>query len=187
MACARPAILAGNQGYLGLYTEEKLDDCIKTNFTCRDIPYPAGDVIGDEVCRVLSLPPEELQRIGQVSRARVIDSYSVGRMAGDAAAVYQSVQYSGRKKNDFVICGYYGYENAGDDAMLKSILKNLRGIDPSLSICVLTNRPKVLQEQGIHAVHRFSPFAVRRVIRESRVMLFGGGNLIQDEIGRAHV
>lgn len=180
MACARPAILAGNQGYLGLYTEEKLDDCIKTNFTCRDIPYPAGDVIGDEVCRVLSLPPEELQRIGQVSRARVIDSYSVGRMAGDAAAVYQSVQYSGRKKSDFVICGYYGYENAGDDAMLKSILKNLRVIDPSLSICVLTNRPKVLQEQGIHAVHRFSPFAVRRVIRESRVMLFGGGNLIQD-------
>jgi polysaccharide pyruvyl transferase WcaK-like protein len=34
--------------------------------------------------------------------------------------------------------GYYGYQNSGDEALLSSIIHNLRQIDPTLRICVLS-------------------------------------------------
>lgn len=180
MACGKPAILAGNQGFLGTYMPRKLSDCIKTNFTCRDIPYPEGDPIGDEVCRLLSLKEIDRAEIGNISRQLIFDSYSVNRMAADATAVYQAVQYEGRKKFDYVICGYYGYQNTGDDAMLQAILRNLRAENPDIRISILTRHPYECKISGVTPIGRFNYFSIKNVIHRSRAMIFGGGNLIQD-------
>lgn len=180
MSCGKPAVLAGNQGFLGTYTPEKLSDCIKTNFTCRDIPYPAGDAIGREVCALLAMDDAARDEIGAVGRKLIFDSYSVGRMAADAAAVYQEVQYFGRKKYDYLIGGYYGYHNAGDEALLRAVQQSLLACDPNLRFCVLTRHPEQARDTSVTPIERFSYFAVRRAIRRSRAMLFGGGTLIQD-------
>lgn len=37
-----------------------------------------------------------------------------------------------------LICGAYGAGNIGDEAILKAIIGTLRGIDPAVSICVVT-------------------------------------------------
>lgn len=55
-----------------------------------------------------------------------------------------------------LICGAYGAGNIGDEAILKAIIGTLRGIDPAVSICVVTRSPKKTRQlYGVSAVHTF--------------------------------
>ena len=40
--------------------------------------------------------------------------------------------------NKIVISGYYGFANAGDEAMLTAIINTLRQLDPQAEITVIT-------------------------------------------------
>ncbi|MBC8536988.1 polysaccharide pyruvyl transferase CsaB [Feifania hominis] len=182
MSCAKPVVLAGNQGYLGLYTEDKLPDCVATNFTCRDIPYPSERALLEELDALLARPVQELERLGAVGRERVLASYSVSRMADDAIYTYRDILcLSGKRKYDYIVCGYYGYANAGDDTMLSCLVENLNRHRPGVSICVLVRDPETRVDLRVASlVNRFHLFKVRKAIRNSRVLIFGGGNLIQD-------
>ncbi len=179
MSCGKPTVLAGNQGYLGLYLPEKLPQCIATNFTCRDIPYPSDETLAKDVISALSMSAEQYAENGRICRDLIISDYSADRMASDALDVYKAVQYDGRKKYDYLLCGYYGFNNSGDDAMLYACINNLRAQNPDVRICVLTKEDKP-EKDGIYYAARFSFFAINKAISHSRVLLFGGGNLIQD-------
>jgi hypothetical protein len=54
MACEKPVILAGNYGYLGLFTPEILPDCIRTNFTARGFGKPGPARLADDCTRALT-------------------------------------------------------------------------------------------------------------------------------------
>lgn len=178
MASEKPVILAGNQGYLGLFTKDKLPDCIKTNFTCRDIPYPSDDILCKELCAVLDRP-EGLEEIKRYGRQVIKEFYSVSRMAKDALEAYQAVLT--KKRYDFLLCGYYGYNNIGDEYALKAIIRNLNTLRPDVRLCVLTNHPDTVSKSlGVRCADRFKLREVLSSIRKSRVMIFGGGNLLQD-------
>lgn len=82
---------------------------------------------------------------------------------------------------DIIISGYYGLGNTGDEALLKSIVDNLRVLDPSVSITALSgNAQYTRRAYGIHTVNRFNPFAVLRALMGGRLLISGGGSLIQD-------
>ncbi|MFZ5753320.1 MAG: polysaccharide pyruvyl transferase CsaB, partial [Bacillota bacterium] len=40
-----------------------------------------------------------------------------------------------------VLSGYYGFNNAGDEAILYAIIRTLRKIEPEIEITVLSNDP----------------------------------------------
>lgn len=80
-----------------------------------------------------------------------------------------------------VISGYYGFNNSGDDALLASIIENIRAIDENALITVLSNSPvDTKKSYGVNAVHRYNLFMVAASISSCDLLISGGGTLIQD-------
>ncbi len=79
-----------------------------------------------------------------------------------------------------LISGYYGFENTGDDAVLECIVAGLkeRGAD---DITVLSNAPYVTSSKyGVKSINRNSLKDIFNGIKDSDVIISGGGSLIQD-------
>lgn len=80
-----------------------------------------------------------------------------------------------------LIVGYYGFDNSGDDAILKSICDDVANISPSVEIGVLSKNPeKTKKEYEVEAYNRFSLPTVIKAIRKCDVLVMGGGTLIQE-------
>lgn len=80
-----------------------------------------------------------------------------------------------------VICGAYGMDNAGDDAVLAAIIAQLRQIDGDMPITVMARRPgSTAKRFGIAAVHPFNVPGWLRAMGRARLFISGGGTLLQD-------
>lgn len=80
-----------------------------------------------------------------------------------------------------VISGYYGFDNIGDEAVLKCLVEGLkeRGIT---DITVLSNKPdETNKKYNVKAVNRNSFKEIYKALKQSDVLLSGGGSLIQDK------
>ena len=206
MACGKPAIIAGNEGYIGVFDQSKLQISIDTNFCCRGCEPVTEEVLLADILRVLKGTPEERAQLGEFSRETVKSYYSVDTMAGDAMAMYQSIIYdspinevelqelslvdeylknhpaeSGKKNPDVMISGYYGFHNSGDDSILKAMVESLRNARPKIRILALSNDPAETRAvYGIDAIHRFDFWNIIKYMRRTRLLISGGGSLIQD-------
>ncbi|MEX2105096.1 MAG: polysaccharide pyruvyl transferase CsaB, partial [Bacilli bacterium] len=83
-----------------------------------------------------------------------------------------------------VISGYYGFDNAGDEAVLQAIIHALRAEDPDIIPVVLSQQPdETAEAYGVEAVKRTDLKAVIAAIRHSDGLISGGGSLLQDATG----
>lgn len=83
--------------------------------------------------------------------------------------------------SDIVISGYYGFRNSGDDALLKSIVKELKEKQPDIDIVVLSKNPKETREiYNVRAVARENVFGLVFEIMKAKMLISGGGTLMQD-------
>lgn len=81
----------------------------------------------------------------------------------------------------FVISGYYGFNNSGDDALLLSIVNSIKETDDKAEITVLSNSPKdTARIFGVKAVNRYNIFSMLYRIKRCDILISGGGTLIQD-------
>ena len=81
----------------------------------------------------------------------------------------------------FVLSGYYGFGNLGDEALLDVIVTRLRERYPAATIDVLSADPRGTAERlGVEATPRADVGAVRRAIERADVVLSGGGGLLQN-------
>ena len=77
-----------------------------------------------------------------------------------------------------VLCGYYGKGNGGDEALLVSMLEML---PPGVKPLVLSANPRQTSKSyGVKSYDRMNSGAVVRALKESQVLILGGGSLIQD-------
>jgi polysaccharide pyruvyl transferase CsaB len=82
------------------------------------------------------------------------------------------------------ISGYYGFGNAGDEAILAAMLGSISRQIPQATFCVFSDNPSHTSEQfGVRSVDRKSPFHMARELWGASVLLSGGGGLIQDSTG----
>ena len=80
-----------------------------------------------------------------------------------------------------IISGYYGFNNAGDEAVLYSIINSLRKSNPEVGITVLSNKPELTAKAyNVEAVNRWKYLEIARAIRKSDLLISGGGSLLQD-------
>ncbi|MDQ2664091.1 MAG: polysaccharide pyruvyl transferase CsaB [Candidatus Eremiobacteraeota bacterium] len=81
----------------------------------------------------------------------------------------------------FLLSGYYGFGNLGDDALLEVIVSQLRTRFPYAGIDVLSQKPnETAHEFGVEATPRMDPGKVRDAIARASVVLSGGGGLLQN-------
>lgn len=83
--------------------------------------------------------------------------------------------------SDIVISGYHGFANSGDEALLWAILNTLKKKAPNLTVTVLSKTPtETEREYGVKSVNRYNYFKIAKEMKKARLLLFGGGSLIQD-------
>ena len=178
MAEEKPVVLSGAQGHTGLFCPELLQKAIDTNFCCRTDPVADEETLYQAVTQALSLSQEEKRRLGAYGRQTVQTYYSVQRMAQDCLDVYEQVR---RRKYRVVMSGYYGFSNAGDDAILQSIHEGILAASKDISVTVLSNDPQLTWNLcGLEAVPRFRFWKVLDALRHCDALLSGGGSLLQD-------
>jgi len=83
-------------------------------------------------------------------------------------------------KNVF-ICGYYGFKNMGDEALLKSVATLFNEVDPSITVEALSYNVKYTEEVlGVKGFSRKSLVKLVHKIWHVDCVVFGGGSLLQD-------
>ena len=85
------------------------------------------------------------------------------------------------KRDGAVICGAYGHGNAGDDAILKSVIQAVKGLDKDMPITVMAkNTGSIKRRYRVNALYTFHFVKMLRAMRRSRLYINGGGTLIQN-------
>jgi len=83
-----------------------------------------------------------------------------------------------------LISGYYGFDNAGDEAVLQAIIDALKQQDADITPIVLSANPdKTAKQYKVEAVNRFAFKEVTQAIKEADGLISGGGSLLQDQTG----
>ena len=179
MAAAKPVIVSGNEGYIGLFEESKLALAQSNNFCCRGCEASSEELLYGDIVKVLcQLDDDRRAELGRYGREVIQNDYSVARMAKDAAEAYRAVLAAHTR---VALSGYYGFRNLGDDAILLALRDRLQETVPGAALVALSRRPRETREKcGVEAAHRFEPFAVRRAIKGASCFVSGGGSLLQD-------
>lgn len=80
-----------------------------------------------------------------------------------------------------LISGYYGFSNAGDEAMLAAIIGALRKEFPKVEITVISGNPEVTADKHeVYSLHRFNFFRIVEAMSRCNLLISGGGSLLQD-------
>ena len=83
--------------------------------------------------------------------------------------------------SEIVISGYYGFANAGDEAMLAAMIEVLTDLDAGVRITVISGNPaETRQRHGVKAVYRLNYPEITRALAKCDLLISGGGSLLQD-------
>ncbi len=84
----------------------------------------------------------------------------------------------------YLLSGYYGYDNIGDEAILMSLVAGLKSMDKKIEITALSASPESTADRyNIRSVNRNSIFSILKSIKECDYFVSGGGSLLQDVTG----
>ncbi len=78
---------------------------------------------------------------------------------------------------DYMVSGYYGRNNFGDNLTLNRLMDHLKDYRGTVLTCDLgyTDVPP-----RVKLVHRFDLFTIRKLMKKTKVFLFGSGSILQD-------
>ena len=206
MACEKPSIIAGNEGYIGIFDRDKLQTAIDTNFCCRGCAQTETETLKQDILTLYRAGNTRRAELGAYARETVRQHYSIDTMADDAIKMYISIIKNSKINEvmieefddieaylltnpirmpgggiDVMISGYYGFHNSGDDSILKSMVDSLSVENPDIKILALSNDPAETKAlYGIESIHRFNLPGILWNLKRTKLLISGGGSLIQD-------
>ena len=87
-----------------------------------------------------------------------------------------------------LISGYYGFNNIGDESILKAVVDNLHEKLEGIEITVLSQNPESTSEKyKVRSKNRRSAFAIISEIKRCDLLISGGGSLLQDVTSRRSI
>lgn len=182
ISCGAPVILAGNEGFGGLLFPNKLAQAKASNFCCRGNKKVTEALLYDAIVSSLGMSNEERKTLTSQLAQHVRDCYDIEKITDQTLAVYHKVLKEWQMRGgEIVLCGYYGYGNTGDHALLRAATERVRREMPHSSFCALTAHGKRDEPLfGMRCLRRSRPLLVLRTIRHAKMLVFGGGTLLQD-------
>lgn len=152
--------------------------------------FQPGD--SDELARHLAALAEDAtlrKHLGQRLHQKAVKEYSLEATIGRQLEIYETIlrrraRPNGRR-DGALVCGAYGRGNAGDDAILEAIVKELRQIDPDLPLWVLSRSPDDTRlTYRVNSLYTFDFFKFLHRMGKTRLYINGGGSLMQDVTSR---
>lgn len=182
MSVGVPTIISGSEGHIGMLCEENFDFARSTNLCARGAHIADKAELCDGISHLTELNAEERGAIISLQE-RMLSYYSIRSMVDICEREYRRLSMIRTATTPLaVICGYYGFGNAGDRAMLQSLISGIRGRIGDASLCVMSSAPKKTSgEFVVSSVYRYNVVAIKRALRRSGTLIFGGGNLLQDK------
>lgn len=87
-----------------------------------------------------------------------------------------------------LVSGYYGFGNAGDEAILAALVEGLTGLVPEVRISVLSGSPaETAALHGVEAIGRMDVVRIARAVATSDLVVSGGGSLLQDVTSQRNI
>jgi len=84
-----------------------------------------------------------------------------------------------------MISGYYGFNNTGDEAILKSMVRAFKEKIPQIEIVVLSHSPlQTSQTYQVKAINRLHLIDIKHCLQHTNLFISGGGGLLQDSTGK---
>ena len=81
----------------------------------------------------------------------------------------------------FVVSGYFGFQNIGDEAILTAMIQHLREISHGSEIVVLSHDPVLTKKlHNVRAINRMDIPGLCRELADADLFISGGGSLLQD-------
>ncbi len=128
--------------------------------------------------------PEQRCRMAEALHRKVREEFSLEHMIAKQKSIYETIlrrRERNAHRDGALICGAYGKGNRGDDAILLSIVKQLRDIDPDLPVCALSRTPRATSLNArISSLHIFRLGKVWKQLKHTKLYISGGGTLMQD-------
>ncbi|HZH93030.1 MAG TPA: polysaccharide pyruvyl transferase CsaB [Tissierellaceae bacterium] len=118
------------------------------------------------------------EEMGRKLFMAVRKKFSYAAMAQSHISIYEKILHGGP---NVVMSGYFGFDNSGDDAILKAIVKDMKEHNRLVRINVLSKDPD--KTESICPVVSSDRFRIRDVyksLRDSDILISGGGSLLQD-------
>ena len=83
----------------------------------------------------------------------------------------------------YCISGYYGFDNFGDETILKILVENLKKFESDIT--VLSSNPiKTSEKLNVNSVKSFDLKGVIKSLKQADCLISGGGSLLQDVTSR---
>lgn len=182
MATGIPVIIAGNEGYIGIFNESKFKISYDTNFCCRGCKAASTKLVTEDLIKIITMSDDELEEVSRYNKEIIDTYYSARAMAKDYDDMYSTLTpISHYTHSDIIINGYYGYKNIGDEALLQAMIENIKELYPDAKLCVLSSNPKETSKRYlVNSINRYNIIKVYREMKTAGVYISGGGSLLQD-------
>lgn len=80
-----------------------------------------------------------------------------------------------------LVSGYYGFNNIGDEAILKGLIDGIKEEDENIKITVLSKYPSfTMKKHKVKAINRMNIFKILKELINTDMFISGGGSLLQD-------
>ena len=176
-ASRRCALIASRVGGIPDLVEHGANGLL---FTPRDV-----DTLAEHMIR-LARDHRLLRSLADRLHADAEEKYSIEATVARQKEIYAAVlrrnaRAAARPRDGVLICGAFGKGNSGDDAILQTMVRELRRLAPDLPLYATSRSPRqTAREAAVSTVFTFHPWKIRQRMGKTALYLSGGGSLIQD-------
>ncbi|MBR6521860.1 MAG: polysaccharide pyruvyl transferase CsaB [Oscillospiraceae bacterium] len=139
-----------------------------------------------EALSMLALNEGVRKQMARKLREKVSEEFSLEATCRTQREIYETIlRRTKTKRKNVVICGAYGRGNSGDEAILRSVINEVREVSPDAVITVLSVNPRETRYiHGVRSVFSFNVLSFARLCMKADLYINGGGSLIQDVTSR---